>query len=681
MTAAIAGAALRLAAALAGDPLATDPPAAGVPADALHEKIVVVAERREVPLAETPAAVSTLSREQLSRLPATTVAEAVALLPGFHVLFDAPFGGLPMESARGFFGGGEAGYVLLRVDGVTLADAESGAAEWSALPASAVERVEALRGPAAPLYGDTAFGGVVELRTRRADDQPGLAAGLAAGRFDTVAADLRLARRGGRLAAALELDHRSTDGFRDHSADASTGARLRLDGAAGGGAWTASLSRLESEREDPGPLSFDQLTVDRRASDRLFAADLVEERRTLAAVGWSGIRGGGVELSTRLSAERRDLDAVRTLLLGAGFGDTTRRRLDAMALALTTTAGGKLGGSAGWSGGIDGGRDHLDSRHLPGVDVADSPSGPLAAVDVERTRRAAFLTTSWNISPSVRLSGALRWDGIEDAVRGARTAGRDAWSPRLAAVVRARPDGSAVLFASWGGAFKAPTLDQLFDPRPFPDGAGGSFTLANPALRPQRAATLEAGARGAAGERGWQLALYRTAVRDEIDFDPATFRYVNIGSSVHRGAELGGDLAHGSRGRLWLGWEWSEVFARDGETAGRQLKNVPEHSWRAIAELDLPSGLALTATARHLSGRWLDDAHHFPLGDATLVDLRLLRELGRWQVHLDLRNVLDDDFLWVGYALPDFAGGSVPYAFPGHPRAAIFGFRYRGADG
>jgi outer membrane receptor protein involved in Fe transport len=648
------------------------------PRVAVEDELVVVAERRPLPLSAVSAAVSTLDAAALARLPAVTVAEAVATLPGFHVLFDAPFGGVPMEAARGFFGGGEAGYVQLRVDGVPLADVESGAAEWSALPVAAISRVEALRGPAAPLYGDSAFGGVVELRTRAAGEPPALAAALSGGSFGTVAADARATGFGRGLAAALDVDARRTGGYREHAAEEHGGARLRLAPASPAGAtsWTVNLDRLQARREDPGPLTLDQIAVDRRASDPLFRDDRTTEERWSGTAAWR--RAGAVESEARLTGERRELASLRTLLLAAGFGDRTWRRLDSDTLGAAATASGELllpGGGGGWTAGGELSRDRLDSAHhtvLPNAAAGDR----LAAATVARQRRAAFAAASWDPAARLRLSAALRWDAVRDSAGTAGTA-REAWSPRAGITVRPRCDREWILFGQWGKAFKAPTLDQLFDPRPFPDGAGGSFALANPGLRPQRARTVEVGARGFGPGASWQLSLYRTGVEDEIDFDPATFRYLNLGESLHRGVELAGDLVRHRRGRLGAAWEWGEVFARTGEHAGRQLKNVPEHTFRLIAETTLPGSVEAALTGRHLTGRFLDDAHQFPLGDATVVDLRLRRRSGAWEAHLDVRNLLGDDFLWVGYALPD-STALVPYAFPGHDRAVMVGLRWTG---
>lgn len=715
-----------LALALAAQaPAAAPPPVDPDAPAAVHEEhVVVVAERRAQPLSEAPAAVSVLDAERLARLPILGAAEAVAHLPGFHVLFASPFGGQPMETARGFFGGGEAGYVQMRVDGVPVSDLESGGGPWSLLAAGALARVEALRGTASPLYGDTALAGVVELRTLDAASQPPLALGLAAGRFETAAAEASAAARVGRLAATLDLDGRRTGGFRRHGAEERTAATLRLAPREPAGAdWRLSLARAHERREEPGPLSFEAIAADPFASDSIFADDERHEDRTRAAASWE--RQAPVALALRAWGEERRSDALRTLLLAAGFGDATRRVLDASTLGASAIASGELPDlRVSWELGLEMAREELDGAHFaPGSAGAATAStafalGPHASVDSaqhesalasaegERRRVGAFASAAWSPAARLRVSAALRRDEVRDRfdATGATAAGvagpeggtRAAWSPRVALTATPRPGGPLAFFAQWAEAFKTPTLDQLFDPRPFPDGAGGTFTLANPALRPQRARTLELGARGmpsaAAGAGAgaallprWQVALYRTAVEDEIDFDPATFRYVNIGSSLHRGVELDADLWRGAlgghaAGRLGGGWEWSETVPRRGPNAGRQLKNLPVHTFRLVAAADLPGGVEAGLVGRHLEGRFLDDARRFPLGDATLVDLRVARRWGDWELRLDVWNLLDERFLWVGLALPDFAGGEVPYAFAGHPRAAMLGLRWRSGD-
>src|SRR6185503_20172029 len=124
------------------------PPSPPPPPPHFQEDVVVTAERGREPRADTPAAVSVLARDDVEALPAESLGELLDSMPGFQVPFGGGSGTLPMVSARGFFAGGEADYVLLLVDGVPAADVESGLGDWRGVRSLDVERVEALRGPA-----------------------------------------------------------------------------------------------------------------------------------------------------------------------------------------------------------------------------------------------------------------------------------------------------------------------------------------------------------------------------------------------------------------------------------------------------------------------------------------------------------------------------------------------------
>ncbi|HEY7574586.1 MAG TPA: TonB-dependent receptor plug domain-containing protein, partial [Thermoanaerobaculia bacterium] len=146
----------------------------------VHEEMVVTAERGPEPREEIPASVDVLTREEIQKLPARDLSELMEFLPGFHAFFRESFGGPPpILTSRGFFGGGEAEYVQLRVDGVPVEDVENGIVDWRRIRVEDIERVEALRGPSSSLYGDTALGGVVQVFTRN---------GPASGNYGSVSA-------------------------------------------------------------------------------------------------------------------------------------------------------------------------------------------------------------------------------------------------------------------------------------------------------------------------------------------------------------------------------------------------------------------------------------------------------------------------------------------------------------
>src|SRR5207237_4944134 len=125
------------------------------------------------------------------------------------------YAGRPVVSARGFFGGGEAEYILLLVDGVPVADVESGLIDWSVIPASSIQRIEAFRGPGAALYGDSTVGGVIQILTNQQANGGQLT--VAGGSFDTFTADGSYGRVVPAFGFTLSGAARRTGGAFDHS--------------------------------------------------------------------------------------------------------------------------------------------------------------------------------------------------------------------------------------------------------------------------------------------------------------------------------------------------------------------------------------------------------------------------------------------------------------------------------
>src|SRR5205823_6160836 len=105
--------------------------------------------------------------------------------------------------------------------------------------------------------------------------------------------------------------------------------------------------------------------------------------------------------------------------------------------------------------------------------------------------------------------------------------------------------GGGNVYASWAGAFKAPTLEQLYDRRPYVldfDGPGPQpgveLHLSSNQLKPQRGWNAETGVRARALGPVWlDAAGYYGRSNDEIGYDLANFRFSNIDRSIHYGIE------------------------------------------------------------------------------------------------------------------------------------------------
>lgn len=668
--------------------------------DCPSSTVVVTVERDAIPREEAAAAVTLLDRQQLDHLPVRSLAELLAYVPGVTMMFESGTSGVPMITSRGFFGGGEVEYVKLLVDGLPVADPESGNADWRRFRTANLERVEVLHGPGSALYGDTALGGVVQLYTRETAGEGELT--VSGGSFDTRELDAGYVTDLGAYRLALHAGTADTGGFRANADTSDRTFQLSVARTGDRARWRVDGSASRKDRREPGPLTRAEIDDDRAQSNALFQFDRDQTGRRWLSAAYESF--GTTEVVARIHGSDREGDTLRTLLLAPGFGTTALRELSTRTYGVTFEAA-----RGPFRAGIDLDRADLDGRYagvvqasgLPfGPEAGDTPAPHVISQDNRRDRAGLFVTGVWNVCARCRLSAGIRRDEIRDRpsealdcggnatalARGGDAAAREsgscaaavqssasAWSPRAGLTVRV---GEASVFVQLSRAFKAPTLDQLFDPRPYPDGTGGTFTISNPELRPQRARNLEAGISRSNARYDFSVVAYRMQVTDEIDFDPQTFSYRNIGSSLHRGIEASVALAKHARITPRLTYAWTRVA--DEETPDLQLKNIPEHVAQLLLHARLPREASLDVIYRWTRGAMLDDAGLFAMPDVSRVDLRAAKDLGRLRLQLDVLNAFDVHYNEVGYVLFDFMSGELAaMEFPAPGRMLRAGVTWR----
>jgi len=664
---------LMLAVALA----AADEPPASPQKTVVKQEIVVTAAREEQPKDQASAAVTVLTRKDIERLPAESLSEVLAFVPGVTMMFDGGASGIPMVTSRGFFGGGEVEYMKLIVDGVPVGDAESGNVDWRSFRTADIERIEVLHGPGSSLYGDTALGGVVQVSTRQSakDDARGelYANG---GSFSTREAEGSYIADIGKTRIDLRAGSADTGGFRDHADTSDGDAQLALIRFGDHSRWRFDASSHRKDRRDPGPLTLTEISADRQQSNALFRFDRDQTDRNRVSATYESF--GAMPLHATVYGIDRSGQNLRTLLLAPGFGTSALRDLTTHAGGATFEASGDVAGGT-LRAGADLERATLSGRYSS-VGASGQTLGLAAAENGSRDRIGLFVTGGWNICARCRLSAGLRRDDIRDDFSGAtpgassRLHTASAWSPRAGLNVRlgdlAAPSPISV-FLQVSHAFKAPTLDQLFDPRPYPNGRGGTFTISNPTLLPQRARNVEGGLSRASTTSEWSIVAYRMTVTDEIDFDPQTFTYRNIGSTLHRGIEASVAMATDARISPRVTYAWTRVA--DTAAPDHQLKNIPEN----VAQF-LLHGRITAATSADVIYRWrhglsLDDAGTFVTPDVSRVDLRVTHDIGRFRLQADVLNALDARYNELGYILLDFKGQPTPMQFPAPGRTLWVG--------
>ena len=134
---------------------------------------VVSAAKHKQKLSDVSAAVYVLSNEDIRRSGATSIADALRLVPGVQV--SRASSNRWSVSARGFQGI-FSNMLLLLVDGRSIYTSVFSGVFWEVqdIPLRDVERVEVIRGPGATLWGANAVNGVINIITKNSSDTKGV---------------------------------------------------------------------------------------------------------------------------------------------------------------------------------------------------------------------------------------------------------------------------------------------------------------------------------------------------------------------------------------------------------------------------------------------------------------------------------------------------------------------------
>jgi outer membrane receptor protein involved in Fe transport len=615
--------------------------------------IEVSALREPQPLTRIPAQTVVLDAPALQKTGATRLSTLLAPLSGLYGYQSGPDGEPTVVDPRGFTANGELSYLKVLVDGVDIRSLETGDVDWSGVVPADAARVEVIGGPGAWLYGDGAEGGIVNVIRRVAPEGFSPRARVTTGTFGNWGGDAGASF--GSADAALDVNGggRQVDGWRANSSE-----KLTEGGAHGHwgdsyhSTFTLDATLLDTRREDPGALTPDEMEANRNQAEN--PGDFTNTRRIAARLGWTN--GDASRQQFRLAPYYRNerVDQVSTIAFQSPFHHSD---------------GQTYGAEAGWMGKFHPGGHELqldlggqgetgildtDYRSWDGANAGATLTSGQGTRDLQSAFGGARLELNRFFALRAGLRGdwlAVKFDDVYGGSQPRRT--MNATSPFVAL---SADDGHGVsAYFSYGGAFHAPTLRQLFDPRPFVVGFDPItgpivITISNGELNPQRSENFELGVRYDSPDGHLlSLTLYNMQVRDEIDFDNAKFQYGNIGKSLHRGllATIGLPLDAGWDVRLDATATPSTI--QGGDNDGKQINAVP------LAQASMRLGWAPTrelrmgAIARWVGKQWLDEANEHPLGDYGMLDLDASFTRERVGVSMRVGNVFDREVADTGF--------------------------------
>ncbi|HSB35908.1 MAG TPA: TonB-dependent receptor [Thermoanaerobaculia bacterium] len=534
---------------------AVPPPAAAVAAD-----VVVTAEARPEPHQSLGVAATVIEAAELDRSKATALADALRTVPGLDVVRT----GGPGAVTSLFLRGTGSTQTLVLVDGVKLNSPFFGGADLSSLGTANLARVEVVRGPFSALYGSEAIGGVVQVLTRRAPEEPFSArVTAAAGNGSAREGTAEAAVRAGAFTVTAGWRRSTSDGTLPNEYFAGTSLSGGVDAALGGG---GSLGVVVRRDEGTTGIPFSgSLATPRR---------LTTAETTTFAVPLAVVLGERTRLDVSfLAARDRPTLSDPDDPYGYTFSETDARR-----------AGGRLVvshdfGAQRLAGGADYDRSSVTSRDSYGTSLEGATARTWAVFAEDRI---ALLGERLVLTLGVRHDDHSAFGG--------------ATSPRGTLVFFATP--AVKLRLAGGAAFRSPTTGELYYP----------FS-GNPDLKPERSRAWEAGVEVALSARlTWEASVFRNDIRDLIQYVPQTLTNENVGRARTQGVEtaLRGDLGSGLYTRVSYGY----LDARD-LTTGLALLRRPYHRASATVGRSFAKGGSFEATARFVGSRPDLDAGDF----------------------------------------------------------------------
>lgn len=131
------------------------------------DTMVVTAQRMETRDLDTPASVSVITKDDIEKYGATTAMEALRRVPGVTDYSYGPGGDdLGSSYSRVYLRGFDKG-ALVMVNGAPINI--NNYASVSAIPVSAIEKIEVVKGASSVMYGAEALGGVINIITKKGD--------------------------------------------------------------------------------------------------------------------------------------------------------------------------------------------------------------------------------------------------------------------------------------------------------------------------------------------------------------------------------------------------------------------------------------------------------------------------------------------------------------------------------
>ena len=617
---------------------------------AANTVVEVTAARTPLALDATASSVRTMTEQQLEEAPGFNLDDKLRQVAGFQ-LFRRTGSWVANPTTQGTslrgLGSTAASRTLVLSDQVPLNDPFGGWIHWNEIPRLAINQVVLVRGGASDLYGSSAIGGVIDAipvipserfiyaadlsgSTQNTSNINGLVSGTVKGWSGLGAATFF--RTGGYILTAPEARGAVDVPSNVHSQSGRIEIRHRL------GPGTAFLrgNLLNEARSNGTPLTTNATRI----------------WRYVGGGDWSD--GGDGRIMLRLHGANQ---GYRQSFSSIGANRATERLT-----RLQVVPSAQLGGAVQWAHTygawtVVAGVDTLDTR---GND-AETPvtnNVPQQTVSITARQRdtgiygeALWQPHGWSLAFSSRVDHFASFDARQTGVTPIPVLPETAetiFNPRLGVV---KPlSGGVSLTGSVFRAFRGPSLNELYRTGQ----VGQQTTLANPALRSERATGWEAGGLwnirrfGSVRSSYFWTQVNRPVAAVAITTTPTSqlLQRQNLGQLTSKGITAEAEMHPLSFLIVTAGYQYANStvtkFQADPTLVGKWTAQVPRNLATVQARMEKPRWGVFSVDLRTSGQQFDDSANQFRLAGFGQVDLYAEHTFGRrFRIYGAVQNLAD----------------------------------------
>jgi outer membrane receptor protein involved in Fe transport len=590
-------------------------------------------------------ATTVLSGTQIAQRNPENLMQALETVPGINQVSE---GHAAVPAVRGL----ARGRTLFLIDGGRVSAERRVGPSGTFLDPSVIEGIDVARGPGSVAYGSDAFGGVVSVRTRRAEPGSPLRARLTG----TLGAGMPEARgafevskgftNGGVLVQAHARnaeDYDSPDGEVFNSGWEDQGFLVHFTHAAGKGfltaAWQSDYGRdFERPRSNSRTVRFYYPFENSHRFTTSYQLPEVAGFRQMTFTGFLGSYD-----------QRTDQDRFATAATGRSI-----ERADVSANDFHVKGNAeRLVGPARLEFGVDvNGRYDLEALDIIQVfDLAGATTQDTTNVSVDDARRidtGVYLQAESALGRFARISGGVRGDRVTTNNVGGFFGDRSTTNTAASGfgALTVGPFQGLSVTAQLSRGFRDPVLSDRY----FRGPSGRGFITGNPDLEPETSVQFDLATRYTIDRTQFAVYFYQYRINDLVErFQTETdfFFFRNRGRARLRGFELEArsDLGHGYS--LEIGAQIARGRALDDNA---HLDDISPATFSVVGRKDFQHTFFAQARAAWSAADDRPGPTEIGAPGATLVDLaggwRIVPQL---ELRAGLRNLLNDTY----YASPD----------------------------